>query len=91
VWESGGIDPPFLTSALDGGEWPASHPGSLIPGGRTSGTYWIGYWVGPRAGLGSVKKKKSFGLALNRTPAVHSDAIPAELTDRTESFLCSSD
>jgi hypothetical protein len=27
VWGSGGIDPLFLTSALDGGEWSASHPG----------------------------------------------------------------
>jgi hypothetical protein len=26
VWESGGIAPPFLTSAIDGGEWSASCP-----------------------------------------------------------------
>jgi hypothetical protein len=27
-----GIAPPFLTSALDGGEWSASLPGRFIPG-----------------------------------------------------------
>jgi hypothetical protein len=29
----GSVSPPFLTSALDGGEWSASRPGSLTPGG----------------------------------------------------------
>jgi hypothetical protein len=24
---NGGVTPPFLTSALDGSEWPASRPG----------------------------------------------------------------
>jgi hypothetical protein len=28
---SGGITPPFLTSALDGSEWSASCPGRSIP------------------------------------------------------------
>jgi hypothetical protein len=28
VWGSGGIAPTFLISALDGGEWSASHPGT---------------------------------------------------------------
>jgi hypothetical protein len=27
IWGSGGIDPPFLTLALDGGEWSASRHG----------------------------------------------------------------
>jgi hypothetical protein len=31
---SGDIALPFLTLALDGGEWSASHPGSCIPSGR---------------------------------------------------------
>jgi hypothetical protein len=30
--ESGGIAPPFLSSALDGGEWSAWRPGHFIPG-----------------------------------------------------------
>jgi hypothetical protein len=37
IWGSGGIAPPFLTLALDGGEWS-----SLCPGHFTSGTHWIG-------------------------------------------------
>jgi len=38
----------FLTSALDGGEWSASHDGSLTPGETVA--------VGPRAGLDVVAK-----------------------------------
>jgi hypothetical protein len=51
VWGSGGIAPPLLTSALDGGEWSASRPGRFIPGERPPGTHQVGGWVGPRAGL----------------------------------------
>jgi hypothetical protein len=41
----------FLTSALDGGEWSASHAGcALHPGKGTPGTHWIGGWVSLRAG-----------------------------------------
>jgi hypothetical protein len=39
----------FLTSALDGSEWSASHPSRKEPG-----THWIGGWVGPRVGLDDV-------------------------------------
>jgi hypothetical protein len=49
--------PPFLTSALDGGEWSASRPCCFTPGERAPGTHWIGGWVGPRAGLDSMKKR----------------------------------
>jgi hypothetical protein len=35
-----------MTSALDGGEWSASHPWESTPGIR-----WTGGWVGPGAGL----------------------------------------
>jgi hypothetical protein len=34
TWESGGIAPPFLTSALGGGEWSASRPGRMAPQGN---------------------------------------------------------
>jgi len=40
----------FLISALDGGEWSVSW--LLYPQGRR---YWIGGWVGPRAGLDTVE------------------------------------
>jgi len=33
-WGSGGILHAFLTSALGGGEWSASHPGRFNPGER---------------------------------------------------------
>jgi hypothetical protein len=50
----GSITPPFLTSALDGGESSGSCPGCFVPGERALGTHWIGGWVGPRAGLDTV-------------------------------------
>jgi hypothetical protein len=46
-----------LTSALHGGEWSASRLGRFIPG-TAHGTHWIGGWVGPRAGLDTVSKRK---------------------------------
>jgi hypothetical protein len=52
----------FLTSALGGGEWSASRPGCFTPGERAPSTYWIGGWVGPRAGLDDVEKRKFLTL-----------------------------
>jgi hypothetical protein len=53
IWRSGDTAPPFLTSALDGGEWPVSCPSHFTP--RTN---WTGGWVGPRASLNALKKRK---------------------------------
>jgi hypothetical protein len=50
---SGSIAPPFLTPALDGGEWSASRPYGVTSGETAPGTHWIRGWVGPRAGLGN--------------------------------------
>jgi hypothetical protein len=47
-----------LTSALDGGEWSASRSGRFTPRERDPGTHWIGGWVGPRAVLDAVVKRK---------------------------------
>jgi hypothetical protein len=47
-----------LTSVLDGSERSTLHPGRLTPSERTSGTYLIGGWVGPRAVLDAVAKRK---------------------------------
>jgi hypothetical protein len=47
-----------LTSALDGGKWWASRPGPFTLRERAPGTHWIGGWVGSRAGLGAVVKRK---------------------------------
>jgi hypothetical protein len=53
----GSIAPPFLTLALDGGEWSASHPVPLhTPGERAAGIHWIGSWVGAKVGLDAVSK-----------------------------------
>jgi hypothetical protein len=46
----------FLTLALVGGEWSASHPRRFTPGERAPATYWIGGWVDPRAGLDNMEK-----------------------------------
>jgi hypothetical protein len=47
-----------LTSELDGGEWSASRPDRFTPRERAPGTHWIGGWVGPRAVLDAVVKRK---------------------------------
>jgi hypothetical protein len=58
-WGSGGVTPRiFFTSALDGGEWSASHHGRFILRERAPGTHWIGGWDGPRAVLDAVVKRK---------------------------------
>jgi hypothetical protein len=58
-WGSGGIAlHAFLASALDGGEWSASRPGHFTPRERAPGTHRIGGWVGLRAGLDAVVKRK---------------------------------
>jgi len=36
-----------LTSAIDGGEWSASHSDRFIPKERAPRTHWIGAWMGP--------------------------------------------
>jgi hypothetical protein len=54
VW-IGGIAPPFLTSAIDGGEWSPSRPCRFTFGESAPGTHGIEGWVGPRAGLDAVE------------------------------------
>jgi hypothetical protein len=56
--ENGYIDPHFL----DLGTVGASHPGHFTPGERDPSTHWIGGWLGPRAGLYAVEKKKFLTL-----------------------------
>jgi hypothetical protein len=52
----------FLISALVGVEWSVSRPGRVTPGEGSPGTHRIGGWVGPRAGLDEVEKRKFFTL-----------------------------
>jgi hypothetical protein len=56
-----------LTSALDGGEWSVSRPGRFTPRERTPCTHCNGGWVGPRAGLDALVKRKIPSPAGNRT------------------------
>jgi hypothetical protein len=56
---SGGIAPPFLTSALDGGEWSVSRPCRFTPEERAPGTNGIEGWMGLKAGVDAVDKRKS--------------------------------
>jgi hypothetical protein len=45
MWQSGGMGPPFLTSALDGDEQSASRPVRSLPGEIAPDTYWLGGWM----------------------------------------------
>jgi hypothetical protein len=64
------IAPPFLTSTLDGVASFTPRP-LYLPGERTSGTHWIGRWVGLRACLDDVEKRKKYFVAGGtRTPIV---------------------
>lgn len=56
---SGGITPTFLTLASDGGGWSASHSDRVTPGEIAPGTYGIGGWAGPGAGLDTAASKHS--------------------------------
>jgi hypothetical protein len=47
-----------LISALEGGEWSASHPGRFTSWERAHGTHWTGGWVGPWAVLDAAVKIK---------------------------------
>jgi hypothetical protein len=64
-----------LTSALDGDEWSASRPGRSTFKERTPSTHWTGGWVGSRAVLDVVAKRKipsSRRESNPRTPIVQS-------------------
>jgi hypothetical protein len=47
-----------LTLTLDEGQWSASRSARFTPRERAPGTHWIGIWVGPRAVLDVVVKRK---------------------------------
>jgi hypothetical protein len=58
TYGGGGIAPPFLTFALDGGERSVARPGRFTPRERSRGPHRIGGCMGPRAGLDSVVERK---------------------------------
>jgi hypothetical protein len=67
VWGSGGIAPPVLTLARDGGQL---HALVALPLGKSPCTHWIEGWVGYRAGLEDTEKRKILPLPGIKTPAV---------------------
>jgi hypothetical protein len=97
VWGSRGIAQPFLTSALDWGQWSASHLFRFNTGKTAPGTHLTRGWVGPRADLDAVLKRNTYLLHLpGITPAVQpvarcytNWAIPAHtwLQTKEEKFL----
>jgi hypothetical protein len=82
-WGSGGIAPRILE--LDTRwRWVVSFtPRPLYPRKRAPDTYWIGSWVGPRAGLDAVVKRKVPSPWTPdhpaRSPVLYHWAIPAPI------------
>jgi hypothetical protein len=84
------ISAPFFSSALDGSEWLASHPGHLIPREVSSSTYWMrGWW--PQGWFGCFIEDKPLAPAGTQTPipwpcSPQSAAIPTEHIRVTSNF-----
>jgi hypothetical protein len=60
----------FLTSALVGGEWSASHPDRFTPGERAPATHWIGGWEDLRVDLEDVEKRGFLPPTWTLTPTL---------------------
>jgi hypothetical protein len=60
----------YLISAQDGGEWSASRSSHITFRERAPGSHWIGSWVGPRAGLDVVVKRKIPRFCRDSNPPV---------------------
>jgi hypothetical protein len=56
-------------------------PAALPPGESAPGTHWIGGWVGPRADVDAVEKRKIFPTGI-RSPA--SQPVASPYTDLNE-------
>jgi hypothetical protein len=60
-----------LTSAPDGDEWSASHPGHFTSRERAPRTHWIGGWVGLRTILDAMVKRKIPSPCQELNPRTH--------------------
>jgi hypothetical protein len=78
----------FVTVALDDVKWWASFPGRFIPKKSVLDTHWLGGWVGRRAGLDAVEKRKTY-LISGHEPRTVLDTKTERLTDRQSK--CDSD
>jgi hypothetical protein len=72
MWRNGGIAPPFETSALDGGEWLASHSGHFTSRERIPSIHLIEGSVGPTTGMEAKEKRKILPLP-GYTPLLTAD------------------
>jgi hypothetical protein len=72
------------TSVLTGDEWSAPRLALLTPGERAPGTQRIGRWMGRRAGLDDVEKRKFLtlpGLELRPPPPPVVQPVASRYTD----------
>jgi len=67
-----------LASALDAGERSALRPGRFAPGERGPNVYLIGGWVGPRAGVNAMVKRKNSSPSRVLNPGL---PVPPQGTD----------
>jgi hypothetical protein len=58
-WRRGETEVQLRHSALDGGEWSASRSGRFTLQERGPGALRTWHWVGPRAGLDDMEKRKT--------------------------------
>jgi hypothetical protein len=80
----------FLTSALVGGEWSASLLGHFTPEEWAPGAHWIRGWVGPRAGLDDVEKRKFLTLTRTWPPTecrTHGKGIKLNFLDQINNMM----
>jgi hypothetical protein len=70
-----------LILALDGCEWSAACSGRFTSKERAPSTCWKGGWLGLRASLDAVTKRKTFTPSRNRTSVVRCVALVTMLTD----------
>jgi hypothetical protein len=68
---SGGAAPAFLTSVLDGGEWPVSRPCRFILEQTATGTNWVGGSVSVQM----LRKGKHFALAVQHASRRYADRV----------------
>jgi hypothetical protein len=55
---------------MEGGEWSALRRGRFTPRETALGTHWIGDWVGPRAVLDAVVKRKILSHRRESNPII---------------------
>jgi hypothetical protein len=70
-----------LTSALDRSECSASRPGRFTISERVPGTHWIWGWVGPRAVLDTVAKRKIPSPCRDSNPRSSSPVVQRYTTE----------